>query len=374
MTKIVCKNCVMDTTDPNILFNDDGECIYCLNFKKKIYPHWKKIKNKKNEDEVKSAIISDKNSNHNCIIGVSGGVDSSYLLHYAVKTLKLKPLVFHVDGGWNSKLAVENIEKIISKLNLNLHTEVIYWPEMRDLQLSFFKANVPHLDTPQDHAFFASMYNYTAKNNIKFILNGGNYSTECIREPLLWHYHASDAYHLKQIHKIYGSRPLLKFPISDIFKYKIYYKYFKGIQVIQPLNFIDYKKESAKKILKEEYNWTEYSHKHYESRFTKFYEGYWLPKKFGYDKRKAHFSSLILTGQMNRGDALAQLKKLPISEDEGIKEMKFVADKLNITYKEMQDFFSSQNNSFHNFRSNFFLINFFTFLSRVIGLEKRIIH
>jgi len=375
MKNIICKKCVMDTTDTNILFDENGVCIYCLNFEKKIKPYWDNLRNshklKKIINEIK---LSKSNKLYNSIIGVSGGVDSSYLLHYAVKEMGLKPLVYHVDAGWNSKLAVENIEKIIDKLNLELNTDVIYWPEIRDLQLSFFKAGVPHLDTPQDHAFFASMYNYAFKNNIKYILNGGNFSTECIREPLLWHYHASDTRHLREIHRIFGSRKLEKFPIADIFKYKILFKYIYGIKVIQPLNYINFNKQNAKEILKKEYDWVEYSHKHYESRFTKFYEGYWLLKKFGFDKRKAHFSSLILTDQMKREEALNQLKSYPVSEEDFHKDIRFVADKLEISTDQLNHYLNSKNYDYRNYKSNFLLINFFTKLANIIGLEKRIIH
>ena len=244
---------------------------------------------------------------------------------------------------------------------------------MRDLQLSFFKANVPHLDTPQDHAFFASMYNYCEKNNIKSILNGGNFSTESIREPLLWHYHASDALHLKHIQKIFGTRNLETFPISDIFTYKIFYNIIKKIKVYQLLNNIDYDKANATAFLKKEYKWTEYSHKHYESRFTRFYEGYWLLKKFGYDKRKAHFSSLILSDQISREQALDKLKKDPISLEEINKDIEFVANKLNISIDELNSYFHSTNLTYENYKSNFYLINIFTIISRILGLEKRII-
>lgn len=374
MNKIICSKCVMDTTDPKIYFNDSGICIYCLNFEKKIKPYWDKIQNKDKEQELKNAILNDNAKKNNCIIGVSGGVDSSYLLHYAVKEMGLRPLVYHVDAGWNSKLAVENINKLVSKLNLELHTNVIYWPEMRDLQLSFFKAKVPHLDTPQDHAFFASIYNYSYKNNIKYILNGGNFSTECIREPLQWHYHASDVYHIRKIHELYGEKKLNRFPICDIFKYKIFYQIFKNIKVVQPLNYIEYKKEKAKDILKKEYDWIEYSHKHYELRFTKFYEGFWLLKKFGFDKRKSHFSSLILTGQMSREDAIKKLSQPPISDEEGYKEMQYVADKLGIDYDYLNSLFVGEKLYYYNYQSNYFFINIFTYLARLIGWEKRIIH
>lgn len=365
----------MDTTDPKIKFDKSGVCNHCINFYKNISPllddNEKREKNLyKKIDEIKN---KNKNNEFDCIIGLSGGVDSSYMLHLAVKKFKLRPLVFHVDAGWNSQVAVSNIEKLVDKLDLTLNTSVIYWPEMRDLQYSFFKAQVPHLDTPQDHAFFASTYNYASKYNINTILNGGNYSTEGVREPLDWHYHASDLFHLKNIHAKFGSVKLNKFPLCGIFKYKIYFRFFKNLKVLQPLNYIHYNKETAINLLKEEYKWESYTHKHYESRFTKFYEGYWLLKKFGYDKRKAHYSSLILSKQMKREDAIEQIDKDPLDQDEVKKEFQFIASKLNISLEELQEIFEGENKSFRDYKSHFKIINFFTKILQFLKIEKRII-
>ncbi len=370
-----CSNCVMDTSDPNILFDDKGVCNHCNNFFKNIKPF---LQNENKREKILNETINkiknkNKNNEFDCVIGVSGGVDSSYMLHTAVTKFKLRPLVFHVDAGWNSLVAVSNIEKLIEKLNLTLHTKVVYWPEMRDLQLSFFKAQVPHLDTPQDHAFFASTYNYCSKYKVDYILNGGNFSTECVREPLDWHYHASDLYHLKEIHKLFGEKKLKEFPLCGIFKYKIFFRYFKNIQVFQPLNYLNYNKQEAINTLEKDYGWKSYSHKHYESRFTKFYEGYWLLKKFGFDKRKAHFSSLILTEQMSREEAISKLKFDPLTDAEIMEEKNFIANKLNISLEELENFFKGENKSFRNYNSHFTIINFFTKLLTLVGYEKRVI-
>ncbi|MDC0851207.1 N-acetyl sugar amidotransferase [Candidatus Pelagibacter sp.] len=372
--KKVCSRTVMDTTDPNITFNQNGESNYYTNFIENISPNWKNDGSKfddliKIADKIKKEC---KNRDFDCIIGISGGVDSSYLTHLAKEVLGLRPLIFHVDGGWNSQLAVSNIEKVVDKLNLDLHTDVIYWPEMRDLQLAFFKAQVPHLDTPQDHAFFSSMYNYASKYKIKYILNGGNFSTECVREPLEWHYHASDLRHIKDIHSKYGKKKLNKFPTADIFKYKIFYRYIKGMKVIQPLNYVKYIKREAINFLEKEFNWKQYSHKHYESRFTKFYEGYWLINKFGYDKRKAHYSSLILTDQMTRDEALIKLNDPPYI-DEIEDDFEYVANKLEITVENLKNLMEQENKTFRDFKSNYKLINFFTKILRLLRIEKRII-
>ena len=370
-----CVNCVMDETDPKISFNNSGLCNHCLNFYKNIEPFLKNENEREHilERKIEEIKTKNKNKEFDCIIGLSGGVDSSYMLHLAVTKYRLRPLVFHVDAGWNSIVAIGNIEKLVDKLNLTLHTNVIYWPEMRDLQLSFFKAQVPHLDTPQDHAFFASTYNYCAKYKINNILNGGNFATECVREPLEWHYHASDLYHLKQIHKNFGQNKLKKFPLCGIFKYKLYYRYLKNIKVLQPLNLIDYNKDLAVKTLQKEYDWKSYSHKHYESRFTKFYEGYWLLKKFGYDKRKAHFSSLILNNQMSRENALKKLQSSPLTNEEITNEKSFVANKLNITEHQLDEYFNGPNKSFKDYKSHYNIINFFTKIAQFLGIEKRVI-
>lgn len=370
----ICTKTVMDTTDPNIKFNKSGESHYYTNFIKNIIPIWKNDNSKfyqleKIADKIKK---DSKKNDFDCIIGISGGVDSSYLVYLAKEILGLRPLIYHVDAGWNSQLAVSNIEKIIDKLNLDLHTDVIYWPEMKDLQLSFFKAQVPHLDTPQDHAFFSSMYNYASKYKVKYILNGGNFSTECIREPLEWHYHASDLKQLKDIHSKFGNLKLDKFPTADIFKYKFYYRFVKSIKVIQPLNMIKYIKSEAIDLLQRKFDWKEYSHKHYESRFTKFYEGYWLLNKFGYDKRKAHYSSLILTNQMTREDALKKISVAPYTE-EIEDDFEYVANKLEISVMELKNLMNGENKSFRDYNSNYLLINFFTKLVRLAGIEKRII-
>jgi len=349
----------MDTSAPKITFDSDGICEYCNNYKKNILNYWapEGLGYDKFEQILTKIKKEGKNNDHDCLIGVSGGADSSYLVHLAKKKLGLNPLVFHVDAGWNSKISVNNIEKLIDGLGLDLFTEVIDWNEMKDLQLSFFKAQVPHLDAPQDHVFFASLYNFAIKNKIKYILTGGNYSTECIREPLDWIYHASDLRQLKDIHRRFGSVPLKTYPTSDIFKHKLYYKYYKGMKIIRPLDYFPYNVSEAMIKLNELYGWESYPHKHYESRFTRFFEGFWLPNKFGFDKRKTHFSSLILTGQMKRETALNELLKPAYDSDEMEKDFEFVAKKLGLTIIELRALMDGDNKSYRQYKNNMFLIN-----------------
>ena len=370
----ICNRCVMDSTDKKITFNRYGLCDYCQNFDNRIK---NKIKNH-NKPSIKLSKLSDKiksknKSKYDCLIGISGGVDSSFLAHYIKTELKLNPLVLHVDTGWNSVNSVNNIEKIVDGLELDLITIVIPWREMRDLQLSFFQAQHPNLDIPQDHAIFASLYNYAAKNKIKYIFTGGNFSTECIREPLEWAYHASDLKHIKEIHRKFGKEKLEKFPFCDIFKYKIFYRYFKGIKVIQPLNQIEFNKEKSIELLQNEYGWIKYENKHYESRFTKFYEGFWLLKKFGFDKRKAHLSSLILTNQIKREEALKILSIDPINETDAKNEFNFVCSKLEISENDLNNIMKSKNKTFSDYKSNYHLIQFFVKICRFLKIENRLI-
>jgi hypothetical protein len=219
----ICSNCIMDTSDSGIVFDEQGWCDYCNNYHSTILPNWHTDERGEREimAQVEKIKADGKGKDHDCLIGLSGGVDSSYVVYLAKEKFGLRPLLYHVDAGWNSQQAVNNIEKLVDGLELDLFTEVINWPEIRDLQLAYFKSGVAHLDTPQDHAFFAGLYNYAARTGSKYILTGANYSTECVREPLEWHYHASDLMNLKDIHKKYGTIPLKSYPMSDIFTFKL---------------------------------------------------------------------------------------------------------------------------------------------------------
>jgi N-acetyl sugar amidotransferase len=365
----------MDTSDSLIQFDERGWCDYCNNFHSNILPNWRTDEVGRREIErVAEQIRRDgRGRDHDCIIGISGGVDSSYVTYIAKEQLGLRPLIFHVDAGWNSQQAVHNIERLIDALGLDLHTEVINWEEMKDLQLAFFKSQVPHIDTPQDHAFFASLYNFAARHGFKYILTGANYSTECVREPLEWHYHASDLRQLKDIHRRFGSRPLKTFPTADIFTYKLYYRFVKGVRVVKPLNYVPYYKEQAMQELVDRFGWQRYAHKHYESRFTRFYEGYWLPTKFGYDKRRAHFSSLILTGQMSREEALQKIA-VPAYDPETIAEdFEYIATKLDLTVDELKAIMAGPNKTYRDYANSMALIELGTKVLRAVGVQRAII-
>jgi N-acetyl sugar amidotransferase len=361
----------MDTSDQKIVFDEKGVCDHCNNFYKNILPNWHTDERGKNELEalVKKIKHAGEGKEFECIVGISGGADSSYLTYIAKEQLGLRPLVFHVDAGWNSQLAVNNIEKLIDKLGLDLYTVVIDWEEMRDLQLAFFKSGVPHIDTPQDHAFFATMYKFAEKHDVKYILTGANYSTECVNNPIDWMYYQSDFIQLIDIHRRFGTKPLVTFPTTSILRHKVYLPYFKGIRLVHPLNYIPYIKKEAIKLLVEKFGWQVYGEKHFESRFTRFYEGYWLYKKFGYDTRRVKYSSLILTNQMTRDEALEMLEEPPIDEETVRQETEYVATKLGISVEELLGYLSAPNKSYKDYRSQRLLYWAGTNTMRLLGLD-----
>ncbi|HTF96226.1 MAG TPA: N-acetyl sugar amidotransferase [Cellvibrio sp.] len=370
----ICKRCVMDTTDSKIVFNEHGVCDHCLSFDRDILPNWHTDERGKNDlSKMVEKIKQDgKGRDFDCIIGMSGGADSSYLLHVVVKDLGLRPLVFHVDGGWNSQIAVNNINVMIEKLGLDLYTEVINWEEMKDFQLSYFKAGVPNIDVPQDHAFVATLYNFAAKYKIKYILNGGNFSTECVRNPMEWLYYGTDMAQIKDIRKQFGTIPLKTYPFSNVLRHKLYLRYIVGVNVVKPLNYFPYIKSDAMKLLEKEYGWQPYPQKHFESRFTRFYEGYWLPQKFGYDTRKVQFSSLILTGQMTREEALEKLKTPAMSDDDARQEFLYVATKLGITAEEFQRYFEEPNKTYKDYKNNETMFVLGAKVMKLLGIERSI--
>ena len=371
----ICTSCIMDTSDSNITFDANGRCDYCNNYYANILPNWHPDERGRREImEVADKIRREgKDRDHDCIIGISGGVDSSYVTCLAVEKLGLRPLIFHVDAGWNSQQSVNNIEKIVDGLGLDLHTEVVNWEEMKDLQRAFFRAQVPHLDTPQDHAFFGALYNFAVAQGFKYVITGANYSTECVREPLEWHYHATDLRQLRDIHGQFGTRPLKTFPLTDIFKYRLYYRFVKGMQVIKPLNNFPYIKEEAMQELADRFGWQKYAHKHYESRFTRFYEGYWLPNKFGFDKRRAHFSSLILTGQLTRDEALRRIAQPAYDEETMAQDFEYIATKLDMSVEELRALMNGPNKSYRDYKSSMPLIDLGTRVLRAVGAQKMIV-
>jgi len=368
----VCNNCVMDTTDSKIIFDDNGVCDHCNTYYSEILPSWHT--DERGDKALKEIVSKIKkqggDKDFDCLMGMSGGIDSSYLLYIMVKKYGLRPLVFHVDAGWNSQIAVNNIERLVDGLGLDLFTEVINWEEMKDLQLAFFKSGVPHIDVPQDHAFFATMYKFASKHKIKYILTGGNYSTECVRNPLEWMYYQSDSIQLRDIYKKFGTGKLKDYPVTNILWHKVYLPYVKKIKLIRPLDFVPYNKDEAMQLLVDKFGYQKYPQKHFESRFTRFYESYWLPKKFGFDTRKVQYSSLILTNQMTREEALKKLE-FPAYNPETIHhDFEYVATKLGISVEELQSYMDSPNKTYKDYKSQETIFNIGAKVMRMIGAEK----
>jgi N-acetyl sugar amidotransferase len=368
----ICSNCVMDTTDTKISFDVNGFCDHCTTFYKEILPYWHTDQNGANtlleiiEKIRKEGIGKD----FDCLMGMSGGIDSSYLLYVMKEKFGLRPLVFHVDAGWNSQIAVNNIERLVDCLGVDLYTEVINWEEMKDLQLAFFKSGVPHIDVPQDHAFFATMYKFASKHNIKYILTGGNYATECVRNPLEWMYYQSDSIQLKDIYKKHGTGKLKDYTVTNILWHKVYLPYIKGIKLIRPLDYIPYNKDEAMQLLVDNFGYQKYPQKHFESRFTRFYESYWLPEKFGYDTRRVQYSSLILTKQITREVALTLLEK-PAYDTETIKlDFEYIATKLGISVDELQGYMDAPNKTYKDYKSQEGIYNLGAKVMRLMGKEK----
>lgn len=332
----MCAKCIMDTNDdPTISFNEKRICSYCLKYEKfapvhLIPDHLKKSKITELIDRIKE---EGKGKPYDCILGVSGGVDSSYT-SYLIKEYGLKPLLVHLDNSWNSKIAVENINNIAARLGLDLHTHVINWEEFRDIQLSFFKASVVDIELVTDYAIVACLYNLAAKHGIKYIISGHNFVTEAIM-PAHWTHAKSDLRNILAIQKKFGKQKIRTFPVMGYFR-KAYYVQLKKIKIIPILNYTDYNKENAKKLIMEELGWVDYGGKHGESIFTRFYQNYILPAKFGIDKRKAHLSSLISSGQVSREAALEEMKN-PVYDPPRLSEDKqYILKKFNLTEEEFE--------------------------------------
>jgi len=343
----------MDTTDTKIEFDEKGVCDHCRTFYREIRPHWHtdeygRAALEKIVERIKKA---GGGKAYACVIGMSGGLDSSYLAYLAKAKLGLRPLVLHVDTGWDTPESSHNVKTTVAALGLELQTKVIDWEEMRDVQLAFFKSGVPHIDAPQDHACFAAMYRFAVKHRIRYILTGGNYSTECIHNPIEWMYYQTDSRQLRDIHRKFGTVRLRKFPTTNILWHKIYLPYIRRIRLVRLLDLVPYEIKEAARFMVENFGYREYPQKHFESRFTRFYEGFWLYKRFGYDTRRVQFSSLILTGQMSRDEAMELLQKPPLDEATARQEFEAVATKLGISVEEMQSYMDAPFKSYRDYRS-----------------------
>lgn len=326
----------MDTTVEDIVFDNDGICNYCKDYEKRVENE--AIVNKKQAllQLVNRIKEEGKSKEYDCVIGVSGGVDSSYVAHL-VKDFGLRPIAIHLDNGWNSELAVSNIEKLLNQLDIDLVTHVIDWQEFKDLQRAFIKSSIKNLEIPTDHAIGAILFKIANKYGIKYIINGSNLVTEGIL-PVEGFGRNIDYRLLKSIHKKFGTQKLKTYPRMSLKKW-VYNIFIKKIKYIPILNYVDYIKEDAIVALEDKYGWKRYGGKHFESIFTRFYQGFMLPKKYNFDKRIAHLSTMIMSGQISRQEALEELEMSPYGNNLNLLEedKEYVLKKLGITRNEFEN-------------------------------------
>lgn len=331
-----CTRCVMDTTDPMITFDLKGRCRHCSDFLEKKARHGYRGPESDRAldrliDEIK---LAGRDRPYDCVVGVSGGVDSSYLAHIANER-GLRALAVHLDNGWDSEKAVLNIKSVVDTLGLDYESYVLDWEEFRDLQLAFLRASVPEAETPTDVAIPAALHRVAAKHNVRYILSGGNFATEGII-PASWHYNAKDLKYLRHIHKTFGSGRLPTFPTFD-YKTEIYYKLVRGIRTVYPLNLVPFSQEEAVAHLAKYFCWNNYGEKHHESRYTKFVQSYYIYEKFGIDYRRMSLSIGVCQGKMERCAADEILKRKPYRPDELARDKRYIIKKLGISHEEMEN-------------------------------------
>lgn len=348
-----CTRCIMDTSDPEISFDERGVCNHCRRVEERFVgktwlPHdgWPKL------DTIVAKIKQDgQGKKYDCVIGLSGGVDSSYLAWVVVRELGLRPLAVHIDAGWNSEIAVHNIEQIVRKLDIDLYTEVVDWEEVQDLQRAYFRAGVANQDVPQDHVFFAALYDITVRNKIGYFLSGGNMATESIL-PSAWGYNASDATNLNAIHKAFGERPLKSYKRMSFLKNYVLLPYVHRLQRVRPLDYLPYERDAAIAFIERELDWKNYGDKHHESRWTRWFQAHYLPTKFGFDKRRAHLSSMVVAGEITREEALRRMEQ-PLYNPEQLKvDEDFVIKKLSISENEFRSIMAAPPRPYSDFAND----------------------
>jgi len=367
----ICTKCILDTTAPYISFDKDGVCNYCR--KEGVFVKEQlSVPSQKKKEEFNKLIAEIKRcgrgKKYDCIIGLSGGVDSTYLA-YIAKEVGLRPLTVHLDNGWDTEMAVENINNIVKRLGLDLYTCKVDWKEFKDLQLAYLKASVVDIEVPTDHAIKALLYRTAKERGIKYILSGGNLASEGIL-PKGWAYNKNDLVNLRDIHRRFGTLKLKTFPTLGFWK-KVYYERVNGIQSVAILDYISYVKKNVKDFLIREIGWNDYGNKHYESIFTRFFQAYILPKKFNIDKRRAHLSSLICSGQITREEALEEIEKDPYPDKEMMKRDKeVVLRKLGLTEKEFEKIMNLPIKSHFDYRTNVRMVSFARGLYKITRLFK----
>jgi N-acetyl sugar amidotransferase len=358
-----CTRCIMDTTDPEITFAADGVCSHCHRYEQvgaqRLIPA---AERKQRLDALVAEIrAAGRGKSYDCVIGVSGGVDSTYVA-WVVKELGLRPLAVHLDNGWDSELAVANIEKTLKTLGIDLHTHVIDWEEFRDLQVSFLKASTPDGEVPTDHAILALLYAEAARHGLRHVIIGFNVATEAFL-PEQWGYGYFDWRYVKDVHRRFGSARLRSYPHFSLARL-FYYVFVRRIRMVPILNYLDYDKQQAMRLLQDKLGWVYYGGKHYESIYTRFYQAYVLPRKFDIDKRKAHYSSLICSGQMTRERAL-ELMREPVYPERGLREdREYTIKKLGLRPEQFDAIMAAPNKTFESYRTS----------HRVFELAKKLVN
>ncbi len=349
----ICKQCIMDTSDPEIMFDEDGVCNHChdyeLRMTKEVFTpeEGEKLLN----ETIKKIKEEGKGKKYDCILGLSGGVDSTYVAYLCKRVYGLRPLAVHLDNGWNSEVAVRNIENIVTKLDIDLYTEVLNWEEFRRLQLSFLRASTPDSEIPTDHAIISTLYNQAKKHGIRWLMDGSNVVTEAMI-PATWSHGHSDWKYIKTLNKMFGDGNKLKtYPHYTYFQYLFEYPKLRKLVRFPILNYIDFNKHAAMEVMKKELDWEPYGGKHYESIYTRFYQGYMLPTKFGFDKRRGHLSCLVNNGLITRDDALREIQQPAIDEELQKEDRAFVIKKLRITEEEFEKIMTAERKTFWDYPS-----------------------
>ena len=351
----------MDTSDPEIRFDAAGYCSHCVDALSRLEKFY--LPDTRGEQRLAALIAEMKTAGkgkpYDCIIGLSGGTDSSYLA-YKSREWGLRPLIFHVDGGWNSEQAQKNVEKLAAWLRYDLHVHTVDWEEMKDLQVAYLRSALANQDVPQDHLFFAVLFREAEKAGIRYWLSGSNLVSESIL-PVSWGYTALDSRQIRAVHKAFGSRPLRTFPLLSFFEYCKFYgdlPLFQTVRAIKPLNLMSYDVFKARKEMSEAFGWQDYGKKHDESRFTRLFQNHYLPKKFGYEKRRAHFASLIVSGVMTRKQALAEMGKPLCDPMELEADIAYVCERLEISRADWEGFMALPNRHFTDYPNYESLIRF----------------
>jgi N-acetyl sugar amidotransferase len=368
LTGRVCSTCVLDGSVPDILFDEFGECQYCKAYRER-------SSTELHNDETGRAALAAfvgrlksaaRRKNHDCVIGLSGGVDSTYVAYLLRREFELRPLAVHLDNGWDDELAVANIERTVTRLGIDLHTIVLDWEDFKSLQVAFLRSSLANAEIPTDHAIVSSLFRVASQEGTRYIISGSNIVTEAVMPPS-WMEDATDYRLIAAVNRRFGTRRLRDYPRTPALRFA-YYVLAKRMRFFPILNYVDYNKARAKELLKEKIGWRDYGGKHYESRFTKFFQGFLLPNKFNIDKRKAHYSNLILSGQMTREAALRQLETPPWAEFDVTTEKAFFLKKLGLREEDLAHILTTPRRSTSSFPNNEWLFGLF---EKIVASARR---